>query len=139
MLCSTAGTACARKNWGNGAYSHVAGYNGYEKVGVPRPTPPPTPPPPPPPGVCEPGSILATTYVDYQVKAVVVIGSWCPSSKNVTVHLDWATLGMKAGEVSVSQPAIEGVQAAKDHGDGSSPVAISGAVNGGAILVVAPK
>lgn len=134
------GTACARKSWGNGGYSKSADFNGYEKIGIPRPSPPPGPPPPPPPGVCEQGSILASTYVDYQVRAVVVVSSWCPSPKQVAVHLDWATLGMKEGAVSISQPAIAGVQPAKDLGGGSAPVVmVSGAANGGFILVVTPK
>ena len=133
------GSACARKTWGRGNYGHVEGFNGYEKTGVPRPTPPPSPPPPPPPGVCEPESILATAYVQYEVRAVVVVASWCASPKQVSVHLDWAMLGMKAGDVSVLQPAIKGVQTALDHGNGTAPFAISGADNGGVILVVTPK
>jgi hypothetical protein len=127
------GSACARKTWGSGRYERTEGFNGYEKTG------PHWGPAPPPPEPCEPGSILATTYVQYKVRAVVVVSSWCASSKNVTLSLDWATLGMKEGAISVVQPAILGVQAAKDHGDGTAPFAVSGANNGGAILVVTPQ
>ena len=69
----------------------------------------------------------------------MVVSSWCSSPKLVSIHPDWAALGMKEGSVTVAQPAIAGVQHAKDHGDGSAPLAISGAVaNGGAILVLTP-
>ena len=133
------GIACARKGWGNGGYSKLPGYNGYEKTNIPRPTPPPGPPPPPPPGVCPPESILATTYVDYQVRAVVVVASWCASPKQVSLQLDWAILGMREGEVEVTQPAIAGVQVAKAHGDGKGAFMVTGALNGGVILVITPK
>ena len=136
------GMSCARKSWGDGGYTKLPIYNGYEKTNVPRPPPAPAPPPsppPPPPGVCPPGSILATTYVEYQVRAVVVVSSWCASDKQVSVQLDWAILGMVEGAVEVKQPAIAGVQPAKDHGDGKAPLTISGATNGGVILVVVPK
>jgi hypothetical protein len=130
------GTACARKSWGNGGYSKMAGFNGYEKTNVPRPTPPPVPPPPPPPGVCPPDSILATAYVNYGVRAVVVVASWCASPKHVSMHLDWATLGMAEGQVEVIQPEIEGVQPAKNHGDGKGFFMVTDALNGGVILVI---
>lgn len=136
------GAACARKNWGDGSYDSSAAFNGYEKLNLPRPPAPPSPPPPPRPGVCEPGSILATTYVQYKVRAVVVVSSWCSSPKQVELNFDWATLGMEPGAVSITQPAIDGVQPGKPHGDwlaGAPPtVNVTGAVNGGVILVVAP-
>jgi hypothetical protein len=135
------GTACARKNWGDGSYDVSKLFNGYEKLG-PHPPAPPAPPPPPPPGVCEPGSILATTYVQYKVRAVVVVSSWCPSPKEVELRFDWATLGMEPGAVSITQPAINGIQPAKllDAGSSGAPVHtnVTDAVNGGVILVITP-
>jgi hypothetical protein len=131
------GTACARKSWGDGSYISSKAYTGYEKLDLPRPPAPPPPPPPPPPGVCEPGSILATTYVQYRDRAVVVVSSWCSSPKQVDLIFDWATIGMKPGAVSIEQPAIEGVQPAKHYGT-SLKVNVTDAVNGGVILVVTP-
>ena len=134
------GIACARKTWGDGSYVFSKGYNGYEKLG-PRPHPPPGPPPPPPPGMCEPGSILATTYVQYEVRAVVVVSSWCPSPKQVELHFDWVTLGMQPEAVLITQPAIDGIQLAKHLDVGSSgsvSANVTDAVNGGVILVVTP-
>jgi hypothetical protein len=136
------GKACARKSWGAGRYETSQTFNGYEKTGMPRPPAPPPPaptPPPPPPGTCPPASILATTYIEYQVRAVVVVSSWCTTAKLVTLHLDWDAFGMKEGAVTVVQPAIAGVQAGKTLGNGSAPVLISGEDNGGVILVVTPQ
>ena len=38
----------------------------------------------------------------------------------------------------MSQPGVAGVQAAADHGKGDGTFSVSGATNGGAMLVIEP-
>ena len=124
------GSGCFQKT--NGGTIHEANYTGYEKHcsgggggGG---------------GNCSSQNIKTTTYVDYGKRAVVVIASWCPSSTmNVSLKIDWDALGLEAATANVSQPAIVGVQSAADHGRGDGFLSISGAVNGGAMLVIEPE
>ena len=46
--------------------------------------------------------------------------------------------GLEAASAHVTQPAVDTVQVAKDHGKGDAfkTIAISGAVNGGAMLLI---
>jgi hypothetical protein len=129
---ATAGSACARKTPGGG-YAVDAAYNGYEKVGAPLP--PPTPP------CADASAIKATTYVLYGKSAIIVVASWCAGPAEVLLTFDWAQLGFGGPGtkgVAVTQPAIDHVQAAVDHGDGSKPFAVTNLPNGGAILWVVP-
>ena len=38
--------------------------------------------------------MLATAHVAVGKLAVIVIGSWCASAANVSLHLDWKALGL---------------------------------------------
>jgi hypothetical protein len=116
---------CMQKN-NAGGIVHNAAYTGYFKGDVPPPH-------------CAVSDIKATTYVTYQKQAVIVVASWCSGTANVTVGIDWTQLGLDAAKVEVTQPAVEGIQAAVNHGSSVPVLSISGSTNGGAMLVIKPK
>ena len=125
---ATAGEACARKT-PDGGYTVDAKYNGYEKVG------------PPSPSCADASAIKATTYVKFGESAMVVVASWCTHPAQVQLTYDWAQLGFGGPGtkgVAVTQPAIDRIQDAVDHGDGSKPFTVTSVPNGGAILWVVP-
>jgi hypothetical protein len=117
-------SGCFEKN--NGGMVSDKGVDGYEKTGSL------------PPAACESNDIKATSYVNFGHSAVVVISSWCTSAPtaSVTLDIDWGALGLEAASAKVSQPAVEGVQAAEDHGAGAGPIVIRNVVNGGAMLLI---
>lgn len=122
-----AADGCMQKNSAGGIV-HNAAYTGYFKSTSSLP-----------PKHCATSDIKATTYVTYQKQAVVVVASWCSSTSNVTLGIDWAQLGLDAARVEVTQPAIEGVQTGVNHGSLVPVLSISGSTNGGVILVIKPK
>ena len=73
------------------------------------------------------------------LQAVVVVASWCASSSNITLDINWAQLGLDATKVHITQPAVKEVQMALDHGPHVPTLTISGAVNGGTMLVIKPS
>ena len=93
-------------------------------------------------GPCGAGLVKATTYVDFGKSAIVLVASWCAHAASVALTWDWDALGFGGGggakAASVQQPAIAGVQAAQDRGDGTQPFEVSPTANGGAILVARP-
>lgn len=120
------GDGCMQKN--NAGINHDAAYTGYFKDGGQAPT-----------KHCSISDIKATAYVTYQKQAVIVVASWCAGSANVSISIDWAALGLTASHVTVSQPAVKGVQAAVAHAEVPTTLSISGATNGGAMIVIKSK
>jgi hypothetical protein len=64
------------------------------------------------------GAVLATCYVNkQQKKTLIAVASWASKAETVTIDVDWAVIGMDAADSkTVSAPAIQGFQAAKDFG-----------------------
>ena len=102
---------------------HSSGVIGYEKIGAPT-------------GTCSLDDIKATTYVAFGVKALVVVASWSSANCTITLDIDWSALGLSAGSAKVSAPAVQGVQTAAGHGKGTGSIAITGATNGGVMLLI---
>eukprot|EP01043_Picozoa_sp_COSAG02_P026181 COSAG02_NODE_1500_length_12266_cov_513.415468_9_plen_490_part_00 len=118
---------CMQRNNKDGV-AHNADYTGYFKGDANIPS-----------KVCSISDIKATTYVTFQKQAVIVVASWCGGSANVTLGIDWTQLGLDATKVEVTQPAVEGVQAAVNHGSSVPVLSIAGSTNGGAMLVIKPS
>ena len=85
---------------------------------------------------CSLDEIKTTTYVDFGVKALVVVASWSSANCTITLDIDWSALGLSAASAKVSAPAVQGVQTAADHGKGTGSIAITGATNGGVMLLI---
>ena len=99
------GTGCLEKK--KAGMEHDAAVTGFEKAGGAVA------------GPCSDDDIKTTTYVNYGKSALVVVASWCAAPANVTLQIDWAALGLESGSATVTQPAIEGVQAAQKHASSS--------------------
>ena len=95
-------------------------------------------PPRPQPACDVQANIKVTTYVEFGVRAIVVISSWCAGhARPVNLQIDWPALGMQPQQVSITKPALVGIQSAQNLKVGQE-LQISGEPNGGAILVVQP-
>jgi hypothetical protein len=116
---------CMQKNNGAGV-AHNGAYTGFFKWGGKEPQ-----------KECDLSDIKATTYVTHRLQAVVVVASWCASTANVTLSIDYSALGMDAASVTVTRPAVKGVQGEMHYGSSvPASLPISGAVNGGTMLVI---
>ncbi len=85
-----------------------------------------------PVGCSDPG-IHATVYRK-PGKVLISLGSWADEEVAVRLRIDWDALGLNPREVTLTQPAVEGVQEAAIHAIGD-PIPI--APTRGALLVVA--
>ena len=85
-------------------------------------------------GSCE---ALVTVFSVFADRALLVVASWAPEPANITLKVDWSSLGLTPGSgLHVRAPAVAGWQAAAELGDGS--VAPTFAVPaGGGLMVVA--
>ena len=68
--------------------------------------------------------------------ALLAVASFARLPRHVTVVVDWATLGFKAGNVELVAPPIAGFQVAKSFGEGE---AIEVQPNEGWLLVLTEK
>ena len=82
---------------------------------------------------------LVTTFSVFNDRALFVVASWAPSSVNITLNVDWASLGLTPGPgLKVSAPAVAGWQAEMALGDGTA-APVFGVPAGGGLMVVASK
>ena len=86
--------------------------------------------PPPDPN----SAVLATTYSAFGRYAIIVLASYCPGSSTSTLALDWVALGLNQATVTMTAPAIAGVQSAASFPDPAGPYSLPG--DGGIILVL---
>ena len=121
----TMSSGCFQMN--DGGRTHDAAYDGYLRHGGGgggnlKP--------------CDASGIKVTTFVTFAKQALIVVASWCPSpSVVVSLSINWAELGLDATTVSVTQPAIKGMQAARESVDYRN-LTVGRRANGGVILVV---
>lgn len=112
---------------------HDAGYNGYRLDGGAGPSPG---------SMCSANvtsagattSVLATSYVEYGVRALIVVASWCSGATKVGLEMDWDALGFSEDQAVFSLPAIASVQSAAAY---APPVSID--ANQGFIVLVQRK
>jgi len=78
--------------------------------------------------------ILATAYVTFGKRALVVVASWSAAAATVALDIDWATLGF-GPEATVVAPSLPGMQVASNRSLDSLPVA----AKSGVILLLTPQ
>ena len=80
-----------------------------------------------------------TTFSVFNDRALFVVASWASSPANITLNVDWASLGLTPGPgLKVSAPAAAGWQAEMALGDGTA-APVFGVPAGGGLTVVASK
>ncbi len=114
------------KTDGSGCFKNAKGCfvssstEGYEKPGFVPPTS---------------GRALATTYSTYGSHAIIAIASWCTHAGAVTLAVDLASLGLDASRLSITAPAIAGVQEASGpYASAEGPFPLT--AGGGMLLVL---
>lgn len=57
--------------------------------------------------------VIATVFVNYGVRALVVVASWCHTGVEVDLDIDWAALGLSPGSAKIILPEVPGIQKAR--------------------------
>jgi hypothetical protein len=78
------------------------------------------------------GPIVVSAFVAYQKFTILTIASWCGEDAQVSLNVDWVSIGLPS-HVSVVAPAIDNMQPATVY-EPSLPIRIP--ANLGAILVL---
>ena len=114
------GSGCFKRS--NSCLVGASGVDGYQKPGFE---------PAPAPGE---DATHATVFSKFGSHAIVAVATWCPGGNvTATLALDYAALGLDASRLSVTAPAIAGVQKAASFAAAEGPFTLAG---GGIVLLL---
>eukprot|EP01052_Picozoa_sp_SAG31_P012719 SAG31_NODE_749_length_12378_cov_8.688818_4_plen_363_part_00 len=90
------------------------------------------------PAQCGKDDVLVSSYVEFGVRTIIVVASWCSSQQLVTLQYDWSALGLSSTRAYVRQPGVAHVQLERSwrRGETNFTLVISAGVMKGAMLVL---